>query len=226
MRVKSLLAVAVLAPVVSLLCESPVSAATIWTDWTTAHSGSPGSAAGTVNGVAVAYSGEVLAFNTTATANIWSSPASSFVGGTSATSPSAINDAIFLQGLAGTNTLTFVKPIENPVFAIWSLGSPSIPATFTFNARPTFEAGGSDIYGGSAITVNGNTVSGREGSGVVQFSGTYSSISWTDTPEYYYGFTVGANGPLVPTPLPAAAWLLVSGLGAFGTLFRTRRHQS
>lgn len=223
MKIRNLFAVGLLANAASLAYALPASASTVWTDWTTATTGNPGSAAGTVGGVGVTYSGEVLNYNTTGTAGIWSSPTSSFIGGTSTSSPITPNDAIYLQGLTGTNTLTFSTPVANPVFAIWSLGQPSAPASFTFNATPTFEAGGSDIYGGQAITVSGNTVHGAEGSGVVQFSGTYSSISWTDTPEYYYAFTVGENGPIPSVPLPAAAWLFVSGLGALGAIARKTR---
>jgi hypothetical protein len=45
------------------------------------------------------------------------------------------------------------------------MGAPGTPASFTFNATPTFEAGGPDVFGGSAITVAGDVVSGQEGSG-------------------------------------------------------------
>jgi len=77
--------------------------------------------------------------------------------------------------------------------AIWSLGSPSVLVSFDFsNATPIFVVGGPNAdFGGQAITVVGNTVSGREGNGVVQFMGSISSISWTDTPELWYGFTIG-----------------------------------
>jgi hypothetical protein len=223
MKIRNLLAAVLLGGACSLTHAPSASATTVWTDWATATAGNPGSAAGTVDGVGVTYSGEVLSYNTVGTAGIWSSPMSSFVGGSSTTSPSTPNDAIYLQGLAGTNTITFSTPVTNPVFAIWSLGQPANPASFTFNATPTFEAGGSDVYGGQAITVSGNTVHGAEGSGVVQFTGTYSSISWTDTPEYYYGFTVGENGTIPSTPLPGAVWLFVSGLGFLAGVARKAR---
>jgi len=193
MNFRGLGSLGLLAYAASLVC-SPASASTVWTTWSKATIGTPGGASGTLNGVEVKYDGEVLNYNTTGTADIWSSPASSFIGGTSTASPSTPNDAIYLKGTPGTNTITFSTPVVNPVFAIWSLGSDGTEgASFTFNATPTFEAGGPDEFGGSAITVKGKVVSGREGSGVVQFTGTFSSISWTDTPENYYAFTIGAN---------------------------------
>ena len=73
------------------------------------------------------------------------------------------------------------------VFAIWRLGAPSLPVSFNSDTTPTPEAGGPNAqFGGSSITVSGNTVSGREGNGVVQFAGSLSSISWTDTFENFY----------------------------------------
>jgi hypothetical protein len=102
------------------------------------------------------------------------------------------------------DTITFSQPVTNPVFSIWSLGSPGFTAYFNFtNATPTLVAGGpSTEYMGGSIMVSGNSVSGEEGNGTIQFLGTYSSISW-DNPvaESYYGFTVGL--PIVAVPEPA-----------------------
>jgi PEP-CTERM motif len=215
-----------------LVLVAPVHAATTWTDWTsfTASSGTSGngSAAGSVGGVGVTYSGELLGSPLTVvngTSTIWS-PSTSFVGGTVTASPSVVGDDLALAGnFTGTNTITFASPVTNPLFAIWSLGS-GIEASFTFNATPTFEAGGPNSqFGGGPIVVNGNTVSGHEGNGVVQFTGTLSSISWTDTPEFFYAFTVGVNGPTSAVPEPMTLLLLGSGLAGLGAL-RFRRSRS
>jgi PEP-CTERM motif len=201
-------------------------AATIWTDWTSATSGAPGSASGILDGVAVSYNGEVIG-NTVidGTTPDWSNPASSFIGGTVTTSPGTVGDIIALSGtFTGTNTITFGSAIVNPVFAIWSLGQPSSGATFTFDATPTVEAGGPDVYGGGAITALGNVVSGQEGSGVVQFTGSFTSISWTDTSEFYYGFTVGEAAAIGETPEPAS--LALFGAGFAGLALTQRRRKS
>jgi len=185
-------------------------AATVWTDWTSATAGAPGSASGTLNGVGVTYNGEVDSAATTANTAIWA-PNSSFIGGTSTDSPSTVRDAIFLNGsFSGTNTITFSSPVVNPLIAIWSLGAPGALATFTFTQTPTLEAGGPNSqFGGSSIAVAGNVVSGQEGNGVVQLTGTFSSLSWTNTFENFYGFTVGTAGVI---PEPSGYLILLAGL--------------
>jgi len=129
-------------------------------------------------------------------------------------------------GNTEVNTITFSQAVENPVFAIWSLGQPpGYTATFEFlDATPTFVAGGPNAeYSGSAITVAGNVVSGNEGNGTVMFEGTYTSISWTNSIyENWYGFNVGVAGvSAVPDLAPLASWTI--GIAALGFAARRRR---
>jgi hypothetical protein len=215
-----------------MLCVPPAHAATIWTDWTSATNGSSsGSAFGTVGGVGVSYSGQLNGFVINGTSTVWL-PSSSFIGGTVTTSPSVMGDELRLIGSPNTSpitdTITFSSPVDNPLIAIWSLGSPLIGATFTFDATPTLEAGGpNSAYGGSSITVAGNVVSGHEGNGVIQFDGTFSSITFTSTPENFYSFTVGINGPPGPStvPEPASAVLAAVGVGLLGVASRGRKQR-
>jgi hypothetical protein len=205
--------------------EPSAGAATVWTDWTTASSGAPGSATGTVGGVGVTYSGELGSFVINGSSNIWN-PSTSFVGGTVTDSPDAVGDDLRLIGNSGlTNTIAFSTPVSNPVFAIWSLGQPGVPASFTFTTAPTLQAGGPNAsFGGSSITVATNVVSGLEGNGVLQFNGTVSSITWTNTPENFYAFTVGVNGDITnPIPEPSTVLLMLTGTGMVVFLRKVKR---
>ena len=210
-----------------LLTAGPLSASTIdWTDWTSFSPGNPGSASGTTTaGVTVSYGGELenLFYNYPS----WGPPGT-FNGGTVGNAPPSPNGIIQLYGGApstGLDTITFSHAVVNPVFAIWSLGSGGSSATFVFNQTPTLESGGpSNEYGGSSITVSGNTVSGNEGNGTVEFTGTFNSISWTNPQfENWYGFTVGISGVAASTPEPGTTPLLLFGLALLGMAAARRK---
>jgi len=215
----------------ALICGpvAPGAAAPItWATWTAGTSSSTtGTAVGALLGlgVTISYTGEMESLNTGV---LWT-PVSSFSGGTVGNAPpSGVNDGIQLFG-GGTvvDTITFSVPVLNPVIAILSLGQGGVPARFNFTAAEPFtiQSGGpSTQFGGTSITAGGscpvNAVCGSEGSGVVQFNGTFSSITWTNPVfENYYVFTVGAPGVAVPEP----ATFALLGLGLAGLGFSRRK---
>ena len=193
-------------------------AATItWNAWSS-------NTAGTMGTVAVGFSagGNPSAFIDDYPS--WA-PASSWADGTVVANAPASSDGIIqlFGGTSNVNTLSFSTPVLNPVIAIWSLGQPGMTASFDFiGATPVLVAGGPNAeYGGSSILISGNNVYGAEGNGTVMFSGTYSSLSWTN-PAYegWYGYNVGMTAAV---PEPESYALMLAGLGVVGLLARRRR---
>ena len=206
--------------------------ATVWTDWSNSYTtGQTGAqATGSLGGVGVTYNGEIAgnAYAQAGCAGLcfgypsWQ-PSTSFAGGAVTNAPPPGFGAIQLIGGAGTgtDTITFSAPVNDPVIAIWSLGSQppnsDIHAQLVFDLPPTIVAGGpSSEYAGQAITLSGNTVTGFEGNGTVEFldKGVTSITFTTPVYENWYAFTVGAA---VPEPSTWALMLIgFAGVGYAG----------
>jgi hypothetical protein len=198
--------------------------AEIWTNWTAPGVVDPvnGSASGLMGGVAVTYSGENEMVN--GYASHWSYN-STWEGGLVANAPpiyflpkgGIADSGIRLYGGGTvTDTITFSKYVNDPVLAIASLGQAGVKASFVFTSSDfaLFGGGPSTAWGGGPLTSSGNVVYGVEGNGLVQFYGSYKSISWTNPVfENYYVVTVGT----VPEPATWAMMLLgFAGIGFVG----------
>jgi hypothetical protein len=215
------------ATIIAALIAVPTiaSASTVnWATWSNVVTGATaGSATGTTADTTFTYTGELENFF----ANYPSyTPASTFSGGTVGNPPPQSNGIIQLFGeTRATDTITFLTPVTNPVFAIWSLGQGGINASFNFNQPFAIQSGGpSAEYGGSTITSLGNNVFGSEGNGTIQFIGTFNSISWTNpTFENWYGFTVGT---VAPVPEPSTWAMLLLGFTGLGYMAYRRNTKS
>jgi hypothetical protein len=208
-----------------------VAAPVFWTDWTTASS--------------TAASGSLTDGSTTVSVNFTGTinPAAQTSGGTPfwATNPAIYTappivdngppptDIVRLTGgtAVGTQTLTFSQPLVDPVMAILSLGQTGAPVTYNFNAPFDVLNSGTGFFGGAAsgslFEDPGNVLRGIEGHGIIRFSGTFSSISWTiPTAEFWHGFQIGVVGPTSTVPEPASLALVALALG---TLVVTRRRR-
>lgn len=209
--------------IVLVMAPAAFGATIYWTNWTLAGPGHlegvaspPGSAAGTITGattlpVTVGYSGELTFGQTSGGINYWD-PSTPYI------SPSVLNappdsDIIALDLASTGNTITFSQALVNPIMAIVSLGRSGEFVSYTFAQPFDVLSDGPGYWGGPGTLTElaGNVLQGDEGHGVIQFNGTYSSISWSSDPsEYWHGFTVGVAA------VPEAGALMLFGTGLIG----------
>ena len=195
-----------------------------WTDWTNADATT---ASGTLGGTDVSFSGNLSpSAQTNGGVNFWETNSSIYTP-TGVENAPPDSDIIRLTGGfgTGTQTLTFSSAVVNPLMAILSMGQSNVLVNYEFDAPFTLLNQGVGYWGGSNTalsTAPGNVLQGYEGHGLIQFQGTFTSISWTvPLEENWHGFQVGyidEDQTPSPVPLPAAGWLLLGGLAGLGFL--------
>lgn len=235
-----------------LLGAAPVAvqaaASNYWVNWTGAPASYPNdlgvgglsyatSATGTLYDpntaqfIDVTYTGEVVNLSEFGGfTDIFNYP-DTYLGPTVTTLPPAGNYVV-LTGFSGlTSTLTFSAPVTNLILAVASLGAATVPGSYNFDRTADVASEGQgafSVFCGFCSTmsmVNPTTALGTEGNGIVQFSGTFTTLSWTvPDPEVYTIFNVGiTDASLNGVPEPASLSLVAAGVVA---LAATRRGRS
>ncbi len=92
------------------------------------------------------------------------------------------------------NMLVFSSPLIDPLIALYSVGRPNLAVPYEFDQPFTLLSEGEGFGGDGYFEIDGNTLTGYEGHGVIQFYGAISAIGWNNpVTENHHGFAVGAK---------------------------------
>lgn len=211
--------------------------AQVWTDWLSAG---PGSVTGEMifgSALGVTYLGDYEASRTytgdPATAWSWDYDIYDVAGPD--TRP-ALRDQVAFNA-ATSSRILFSRPVVDPFIAIMSQGQPGRVVRYAFDDPFTVLTEGGGYWGDGTYSTDAGCgpdgacatpsswIDGREYHGIIQFSGTFTELSWTSTDEFWHSITVGAfrEADAVTTPEPGALLLLLSGLVGLGGVALRRR---
>jgi hypothetical protein len=186
------------------------------TDWTAV---SANTASGTLLGTSVSLSGT----------HVWNTPTSvldgswPYFGGPDFSPALPKSDEIQISGAPGYSyTIRFGAPITNPILELGSLGSrinfPSGTHLTRLSGESGFTVAGASVSGTPRNTIDADGL--NDASGTIRLSGTYTTISFTTTPNYS-GPEDGILVQLVVAQPEFTDWTAVSSNTAGGTLLGT-----
>jgi hypothetical protein len=206
------------AATVAALMAGSANAAIQWTDWTGITSTL---ATGTLAGATVTLDGPFDTAQIAGGTDFWRTAGNPWPAYDALPNLPTNNDFIAPSGNQVLHTISFSKAVIDPYIAIISLGQPNIQTSWTFGAPFTLIDQGQGFWGNGVFTINGNSISAGEAHGVIQFKGSFTSLTLlTNRTENWSGLTIGTSG-VVPEP---ASWaMLIAGFGLVGATLRRRR---
>jgi len=172
--------------------------------------------------IGITYLGEVVQgeshFQTSV--NTWG-PEYAFTSSTVSNLPNNGDQIGILGNGINTAKLSFSSPVSGLVMDIFSLGTwyGYQSETWTFDQPFTVlsqQSGGNN----HPFSVYGNSLSGVEATGMIAFTGTFSSLSWTIYNPDLATFTVGT---LQTTAVPEPSTYALFGIGALALIVAYRR---
>jgi hypothetical protein len=203
--------------VVLAFAGSQAGAVTIaWADWQTA---SAGTATGTIaapgGAVGVTHTGGYSFVQTAGGTPYWNS--GTYNGAFN--KPPGID--IVALNAGGAKVISFDKAVTDPYIALMSWNG----NTVQFSAPFTVESNGPGYWGSGTPILNADST-GFFGAGevhaIIRFSGTFTSIGFTDTTESWHGYTVGIKDVADVVPEPATWGMMIVGFGLVGAAMRRR----
>lgn len=201
---------------------SAMAAPVTWTDWTSVTATAPGAIgvlATTTGNVNVTFSGSYSFVQTGCGTAYWDT------GTYNGTLNKPLSCDIVALNAGGNKTISFDTAVVDPYIALMSWNS----NTVTFSDAFEVVSNGPGYWGSGTPVLNGDStgfVGAGEVHAIIRFTGTFSSISFTDTSENWHGFTVGVAGKAAEVPEPSTLALLMPAVGLALVAARRRRMRS
>ncbi len=202
--------------IATLLASTSAFAGPVWTDWVSAASNSAAGTLATTNGtVNVSYTGSYAFVQTGCGTAYWDA------GNYNGTLDKPLSCDIVALAAGGTKTITFDSAVIDPYIALMSWNTNVV----RFSAPFEVISNGSGYWGSGTPVVDADDqgfVGNGEVHAIIRFTGTFTSISFTDSTENWHGFTVGADNKATPpqVPEPSTLALLLGGALAAAALRR------
>lgn len=149
-----------------------------WTTWDAPFNGKV--ATGIVSGVKVKYASDHEVEATPELANHDAFPAGYGVPNTY---------PVLRNSLATTNTISFGRPVANPLIAVTSVGDSETDVTVSFDLPIEVE------YKENLTAIEAQSFTGREGTAVIRIPGVHTTFTMTfDKLEFYQSIAIGFGG--------------------------------